>query len=539
MPDDLIFLPRLEAGIATQQVHLLFWSPEPEGPPIGVNQHQGGEDYPLVEPSEDIRRLLVDLSLTVSEDLVFVQPLRIQWLYGFGTIPVGSIPIVPTHTCDLRIVDAQGSVVFDTTEPGTDFIEGLWNNYYRLGRWKNGGLLLSVIWHRPAGDYNFFEYAEPQKAVIDPRCVQRRPSVLSLVDLGAYRGPVVFEAGYNSRLDVVETEAEDSGRKKTEIVWSVIPNAGKGRAPVSCDDPAVRKKFKSLRLVNNQQSNHGHLLLDAGGCYRFQLSVLENYIGSDWKGVVRLEDGTLRLVNDCTEPCSKCEDYIAAYEKVRALRDRAAMLNERFLALRDRVESNLYALLDSKICRHKNSLRLILEPVCAGDLVVALGYCNTTSQCIDNLWLRIRFTFALPFAFRVAVLTRTVLQGGNTVPGQSPTGDFRTAPVPATLTGTWPEFAMHFDRVLPNVTAYATWRMRFDVPRGKYCETDKQAELEQARTTWKTTPLTGLFDVRVGETLPGEPAINASVSKTVYLDVGDVVDGRCAPPDTIFDVGGT
>ena len=87
--------------------------------PIGVNQPpSGGTNYPFVRPSEDIQYLLGDVYLSYPDDsYTYEYPLRIEWLYGFGTAPVtppAGYP-TPTHTHDVIIKDANDVTVFDST----------------------------------------------------------------------------------------------------------------------------------------------------------------------------------------------------------------------------------------------------------------------------------------------------------------------------------------------------------------------------------------------------------------------------------------
>jgi hypothetical protein len=127
---------------------------------IGVTQPISGTDFPLVEPSEDVRYLLADFQLDYPDPAdydsaveAFKPPFRLAWMYGFGcdpsTIPANSssslseslgsestdeFPPIPTHGIDIVVFDDDGRTVFDSTT-AEDFTARDWGPRLRIYNW--------------------------------------------------------------------------------------------------------------------------------------------------------------------------------------------------------------------------------------------------------------------------------------------------------------------------------------------------------------------------------------------------------------------
>ena len=77
---------------------------------IAVDQPQGGQRYPFVEPSDQLDQVIGDLHLSYRDDHnIHPRPFSIRWLEGFGTATgtcTGNETLV--HARDLLIEDALG-----------------------------------------------------------------------------------------------------------------------------------------------------------------------------------------------------------------------------------------------------------------------------------------------------------------------------------------------------------------------------------------------------------------------------------------------
>lgn len=118
--------------------------------PIGVNQPPGGgTNYPFVQPSSDIQYLLGDLFVSFDDlDDTYVFPLKVSWMYGFGTnavAPPAGYP-APTHAQDIIVTDANDVVVFDSTT-ATKFTSDVWDSRLLILEWTNTDSILRCVQH--------------------------------------------------------------------------------------------------------------------------------------------------------------------------------------------------------------------------------------------------------------------------------------------------------------------------------------------------------------------------------------------------------
>ena len=155
---------------------------------IAVDQLQGGEKYPFIDPSDDLDHLIGDLYLNyVDNDCSASMPFSIEWLQGFGTEsavnPVGSV-----HTYDMKIVDADGNTVFDSRNADV-FKTTPWGDnsgdFAIVAEWVNtttGVILRAVIytaWMAEEDARDWPVYFEPEAGTIDPRTLERLPPYVS------------------------------------------------------------------------------------------------------------------------------------------------------------------------------------------------------------------------------------------------------------------------------------------------------------------------------------------------------------------------
>lgn len=439
---------------------------------IAVDQPGGGGDnYPFVGAS-DIDKLIADLYLIFRDDSRTIEkPLRIAWLYGFGCTSV-AVPITPEHVYDLLIVDANDVTVFDSREADAPDVRD-WGTRLKIATFVKDDSVLRVVWHvswnqdEEPVDYDL--YIAPTNGILDERVSETvLPRVRSLrVDLGSHLSEHVRLAnGYNTVLTVEPLELVDGGRVQTEISIDVEAGSGKGRFGPACDDddgqPIVRR-------VNNQQADvSGNFTFDAAECLRLERPVLE--VLSEDPPQVSVRANALKLFNDCGV-CCECQDFINTYEGIRRLRNRYADLYLRALAARDTYLSNLTRVQNSFDCRIEDNLRVVLRPVCPDELLIAVGFCHTGSDCLTNLIIPISFQYVDAPGEGFTAATSTVsttpeiicnssFRAGNAE--QNPQrGVSSKSHEPYRLGGKWPYYYAVWERVDPGTLATVTWRVGF------------------------------------------------------------------------------
>lgn len=434
--------------------------------PIGVDQPPGGgDDYPLVRPSNDIAGLLADFYLVYhAAPTAFRPPFRIAWLYGFGCYPV-NIPVSTAHAHDLVVMDAEDNVVFDSRQ-ATDYQTTDWTERLRVVRWTTATSVAAAAYHTSNSTEDPYRvypvYLQPQRAVLDERSVRVAARSLRRICVGdlfncVEGDEVVLRAGYNVRLKPADLPAP-FGRKRTAIVIHVVPGEGLGRFPVDCTE----QPQAILRLFGVAPDAQGRFRLQPDSCFR-----LERPVDSVIDGKVILKENALALTDDCL-PCATCDDYVAVYEAIRRLRNRLDQLNTRRLALRDRYIANLKRLVESAQCRSRDRLRIIVEGECPNRVGVALGYCHGETHTLTGLRLTVSFAGS-SVEGTPTVLKNSVYRSGN-VERQSGayTGRHRPRLIPYPIQGSWPTYWADFDCVEPGTMASLTFRLQLPTPSSPY-----------------------------------------------------------------------
>jgi hypothetical protein len=468
--------------------------------PIGVSQPpgQGGWDRPFIEPSARIEKLIADIFLAYEDNNnEFVLPFRITKLvkYGDGL----TIPSSPNDR-DLKIEDANGTVVMDTTVPATyTYSDYEWDSRLLISEWVavDGSKVLRVIQHTAwsAEDeeilYDIEMTLAADEAVIDPRAIYQLPRRVNAFKVGLTTtdaATVRFKNGYNTEILTGETDLTDGARRNTELTLTAIPGGGSvGRYDSGCLDapsPAIR------RINGIEPTGDGRFFLDATGCYRIQRPILK----SSWNVGIRevaIQDFALKVSNDCG-PCCECQDFFNVWEAIRRLRDRYADLTALAQEIRDTYHANRERWLAANDCRLSDRLRIVMSSFCPGEMGVSVGYCNNSDKCLKNLVIPINFQYtdgtanpasrrdvtcedgpnanepleAITTAAFYEVACASTIRSGNVASDQktgtgcsaqmrNPPGEYYQ------LGGSWPFFWAHWDRVDPGGMAYVTFRLVF------------------------------------------------------------------------------
>jgi hypothetical protein len=370
--------------------------------PDGAAQRSGlsytvnieGRDYPLIRPSSDIKGLLSDMYLNHPDPAA--EPLRVEWVYGFAKYIAEEeslveepedLPITPTHDCDIKIVDANGVTVFDTTE-ATYYSAADFGDRLRVHEWSLGEMVLRVVqWTAvmnvdDATEYEL--YIEPESAVIDARCADKRPKRVTSVRTGLVTATndIVLEAGFNTVLDVAQRT--EGLRNITRITVTSAPGGGLGRFE-ACQEPDIL-----VRRINGVSPNaYGEFKLETDLCHyvRQPTEIVD--------GKVRPTAATLKIGNDCS-PCCKKEDFIATYENFRQVYNRWVGVGSNYMSTRDSLVDQIQRFTTVADCRRLDVLDLVARASGGFNVEVLASFCNMQSGCNRNVEIRFGFTINNP-----------------------------------------------------------------------------------------------------------------------------------------------
>lgn len=272
-----------------------------------------GSDYPLIEPSDDVRHLIADAAL-VFRGVAYDPPLRVAWVAGLGNLFLGTegLPIppptppdptlpsfAPTHLCDVAIVDAGGAIVFDSTA-ADDYAGEQYGPYLFAHRWSgpDAALYLTQRIKFPRAELGFQvpNTLWPASARLCERVGEVAcPQVTSLNDIA---DRVTLVPGYNIALPYAGPAVSGVERVST-VTIDCIPGAGLGRYPDCADGAATPLAYAGTAAANAI----GDLAVAGDGCYHVRPVVSIN------SGRATLADGVLQFGNDC-RPCCSCSDYV-------------------------------------------------------------------------------------------------------------------------------------------------------------------------------------------------------------------------------------
>lgn len=519
---------------------------------IGVNQMPGGTNYPFSQPCE-LRKILADLYLAFEDTAAgFVRPFSVAWLYGFGCLTGEEPSFDPVHDVDMCIVDAEGSVVFDSRNADEPQISD-WGTRLQIIQWIKGSEVLRVVrymsWTEDEvpEDFDYYIY-EPADAELEERTVQPVPlhvRSLRLDSTDAINGNIILERGYNTSVEVSVPTRVNGGRFETSILIGAAPGSGLGRFGPAC----TGAKQTGIRRINGIGPDaRGNLILNATGCYRVDRPVLQTESGGGMPQA-RVQDHALEINNDCGA-CCQCQDFINVYEAIRRMRDRYADLVLRAQVARDLYKLNRERFLKQADCRYNDPLRVVLQPVCPNMAAVSIGYCHQGDTCLTNVVIPFSFVYEDTTGYKdpddptkPLSADTTCPSGGDIVCGSchriGNVGEQRQRGLtPAsnelyTPGGAWPNYYVTFDRLQPGSLGSISFYMQFVDSKSsdnvELVADAYQVDLPQPVTEYGV-PIPGYIpgEGPVGEEAKADHLINQPVKASI-----SILTAPCCDPESL------
>lgn len=392
--------------------------------PIGLNQPPGsGTNYPFVKPSADIQYLLADLFVSfddIAEDVVY--PLRVAWLYGFGTNVVGPISGFPTpaNARDILIVDANDKVIFDSTQSET-FTQTAWDNRLSINEWVNDDAVCRTVMHTEwtAADINdgldqdYDDYIEPTNGELIGDTWFELPKRVTSLQVGLNdisKTRVVLSEGYNMKIEhqtgsIVPSltlpsfnpvkKLVDGTRVTNRIALTAEPGAGLGVFPGCVDE----EQF--LRTINrNQSNNYQNFTYHGDGCIRTQRPVGLTQLDPrefEYAAFTLTQEAAasaIEVLNDCTN-CCECESFARTYQGLKRqwfLHQEMAELGEE---IRDDYSENRDRWMVQKAIREADTLRLRVSMDGNCKVSWGLAHCNASKCCINGITVQLTWLYYL------------------------------------------------------------------------------------------------------------------------------------------------
>lgn len=493
---------------------------------IGVAQPQSGTDFPLLHPSTDVRYLLADFHIAFDQPsdytdaAAFKPPFRIYWLSGFGDvapdypIPVrdgsgwasvchseslgGSMSVteidclpLPVHDHDIIVIDSDGRIVFDSTNPLVTHESRTWGDRLRVVVWRHPtAQFVSLVYHIAwsPNDYPpqqaYLSYFFPEEAVLDERAIYRLPKrvrSLTVVLDNLRKTAIDFVAGYNMRIAAGNTSEVDGKRRVTRVTFDATPGDGLGVYP---DCETLPLNIGSINGI--PASSSGDFYFAASDCYwiRQPTRLLDplNYVSypqialapgnvptsglpSPLAGTTKNAPGWphnddpmyahLQFGNDCG-PCCDCPDYVAVAEYMNTVRNKYQLVGKKLEGTRDLYHANRDRWAAAAACINQQLLRIRLLPQLCPFVDVAIQLCNHTEKCLNNVELVVDFRTAPDGGTAVEMPGYTFITGARLRPGSNSAMTDRYR-----MGGSWPTFTAFFDSILPKQSVSARFRLKF------------------------------------------------------------------------------
>lgn len=358
---------------------------------IGVMQGQFAGDYPLVDPSDDIKALLADMYLEYDDPASYASGAQ-EWRYPFSISRLSGAGCLGA-AANIEIVDATGRKVFDTFVPAAITRTAVdWSDDYKIYEWRTAAALCRIVVYKtwPATDKEAADNDEttartypstivPASAVIDPRAVYKIPKRLRSmrvttagVTTEKFAGEIAFKNGYNTEIEVGDATITNF-RESRRIVFSGVAGSGLGKF-YNCVDSDTQ--ISDITTINGTPpAETGDFLIGARGCLWSTHPLPQNNNGQLIK-----PGAVIKFGGDCAACCS-CEDYADAAEYMNQIAYRYQLIGQRAQEVYTQHETNV-ALWNNNSCAVGEKLAMLIKSQQCGAVDVAITLCNTCSECI-------------------------------------------------------------------------------------------------------------------------------------------------------------
>ena len=506
---------------------------------IGVIQPQSGLDYPLVGPSvfnardyaRNIRYLLADFYFEYDDPAEYnsgtkaAHPLRIKYLYGVGCIentPILGFP-TPVHAADIVLVDANDTVVLDTTAEPTVFDVQGWGADYKIYTWKQARSVCRLVAYTTwvAGDnerQQFHKYLFPPDAVLDERAVYKMPRRLLSVAVrnggittSKHDGSLVFVNGYNTEISPADAVVTNF-RTATPVTFTAVAGSGLGRY-TDCTEIGGSKPITKLNGIG--PDSIGNFLLASNDClWARRPTTYDGDNPTPWT------TEQLQIGADCG-PCCSCNDYSTTAKYMNDTGVRYQLIGQRTQNVRLHHDNNIIRWDEQRTCSLLQPLKLMFVPQSCPYIDVIAMLCNPCETCTNETTLKLVISTDQPGLI-------TALECGYTA--LYATG-INGAAIGVTELVDEVGYTFGLPQILPNDSAYVKMRLKFTEPDPDPLH---MGILVKARGAYAITgTLTATINSTNAPLIPGcgDPDITESAvavdTKTLYCTDSGTTEAAC------------
>lgn len=198
----------------------------------GLAHIQYGDHYPLVDPSDDIKYLIVDMVVSHrNSSWEYALPLRIKQFNR--------------STGMLVLVNDNNREIFR----GLCDASEVWGGDYKIFKWANNETVIKIVINN---NVQTLENLYPQSAIIDLRAVWCYPK--HVITLNTYKGDFVLAAGHNI----------DLYNDGNSFHIDAIAGAGEGAYKPSCQNEKRSSGIKSINGVKPDENGAIFLTTENG-----------------------------------------------------------------------------------------------------------------------------------------------------------------------------------------------------------------------------------------------------------------------------------
>lgn len=227
----------------------------------GLNHVQYGDHYPLVDPSPDIQGLIVDMTVSYTNN---------SWEYNLP-LRISSLNV---NNKGIVLKDARGNTVFDSNggESVTSFSAPVFDRF-TIVTWIAETAVVKVI---VRNDKIPSTELRPEEATLDLRAVCPAPK--HVTSINGQKGAIVLEAGNNMEM---------SGTANV-ISMDAIAGAGTGKNP--CEEEDITETFTVAGINGAAPDKSGNVFIEPEDGY-----------------LISTDCNTIHIRNTNT-PCCECEE---------------------------------------------------------------------------------------------------------------------------------------------------------------------------------------------------------------------------------------